>query len=52
MFNAAGFKAPHNFSLMVVYRGKVYGSDPTIINEPPGPDGPPDDPPDQGGGGG
>jgi hypothetical protein len=39
IFNAAAFQVPHQFSLAVVYEGKTYVSDPTIINEPPGDDG-------------
>jgi hypothetical protein len=39
IFNAAAFQVPHQFSLAVVYDGKTYVSDPTIINEPPGDDG-------------
>lgn len=35
VFNAAGFETRHVFNVVVAYDQKVYGSDPTIINEPP-----------------
>lgn len=34
-FNTAGSYVEHKFNVVVVYEGKTYGSDPTIINEPP-----------------
>jgi hypothetical protein len=34
-FNSAQSPTTHQFNLVVLYRGKTYGSDPTIVNEPP-----------------
>lgn len=34
-FNTARSYVEHKFNVVVIYEGKTYGSDPTIINEPP-----------------
>lgn len=33
--NSALVSNPHNFNVVVAYNGRTYGSDPTIVNEPP-----------------
>jgi len=35
-FNSATEPLSHRFNVVVAYMGQTYGSDPIIINEPPG----------------
>jgi hypothetical protein len=44
-FNVDAFQNEFTFNIVVVYNGKTHGTDPVIVNLPPGASGPPSPPP-------